>query len=113
MMEMNMFSKLVLKFSSVANFGNIPLNMGLLYDQGRITLFMLLFKFSLLILELNVRYPGAKVSLRLLIQKGCQNMGEYLCFIFLFVLSLIQFVKVLVGKADHCGELAISHHGWS
>ena len=52
----------------------------------------------MLILELNVRYPGAKVSLRLLIQKGCQNMGECLCFIFLFMLNLIQFVKFLLAR---------------
>ena len=55
---------------------------------------------------------GMQVSMRLLIQKGCWNIGEYLYLIFLFVLNLTQFVKVLVGKAYHCGELAIiSHHG--
>ena len=56
---------------------------------------------------------GMQVSVRLLIQKGCQNIGKHLYFMFLFVLNLIQFVKVLIGKADHLGELAISHYGLS
>ena len=40
---------------------------------------------------------GTQVSMRLLIQKGCWNIGECLYFMFLFVLNLIQFIKVLVG----------------
>ena len=45
--------------------------------------------------------------------EGLLNMGECLCFIFLFVLNLIQFVEVLIGKANQHGELAISYPGWS
>ena len=40
--------KIGLKFSFIVNFGRISFNLVTLHDQGRITLFVLLFKFSFL-----------------------------------------------------------------